>query len=49
MRADDAPRDLVLRGATAAHVKEQVVRSTLRVLRLAARRPDPVGHLPGMG
>ncbi|MFI0773897.1 hypothetical protein [Streptomyces sp. NPDC021212] len=48
VRADDTPRDLVLRGATAARVKEQVVRSTLRVLQPAARRPDAVGHLPGM-
>lgn len=49
VRADDAPRDVILRGATAARVKEQVVRSTVRVLRLAARRPDAVGHIPGMG
>ena len=49
VRADDTPRDLVLRDATAARVKEQVVRSTLRVMRLAARRPDTIGYLPGFG
>ncbi|MFI0816660.1 NAD(P)/FAD-dependent oxidoreductase [Streptomyces sp. NPDC021098] len=49
VRADDTPRNLVLRGAAAARVKEQVVRSTVRLLRLAARRPDAVGRVPGMG
>ncbi|MEU8827609.1 FAD-dependent oxidoreductase [Streptomyces sp. NPDC048636] len=49
VHADDSPRDVVLRGGMAARVKEQVVRSTIRTLRLAARRPGAVAHLPGFG
>ncbi|QKV98071.1 FAD-dependent oxidoreductase [Streptomyces sp. NA02950] len=49
VRADDSPRDVVLRGGPAARVKEQVVRSTIRTLRLAARRPGAIAYLPGMG
>lgn len=37
VRNDDSPTDRIVRGRLAATVKEQVVRSTLRVLRLAAR------------
>lgn len=37
VRRDDSPTDLVVRGRLAAAVKEQIVRSTVRVLRLAAR------------
>ncbi|AGP52775.1 NAD(P)/FAD-dependent oxidoreductase [Streptomyces rapamycinicus] len=49
VRADDSPRETVLRGGTAARAKEQVVRSTVRVLRLAARRPGAVPLIPGVG
>lgn len=35
--ADDAPRRAILTGRAAAFVKEQVVRSTVRSLRLAGR------------
>ncbi|OPF73092.1 pyridine nucleotide-disulfide oxidoreductase [Streptomyces antioxidans] len=49
VRADDSPRETVLRGGAAARTKEQVVRSTVRVLRLAARRPGAVSLIPGVG
>ncbi|MBL1097627.1 FAD-dependent oxidoreductase [Streptomyces sp. 205] len=49
VRADDSPRDVVLRGGMAARVKEQVVRSTIHLLRPAARRPGAFAHLPGFG
>ncbi|PBC84162.1 MULTISPECIES: NAD(P)/FAD-dependent oxidoreductase [unclassified Streptomyces] len=49
LRADDTPRERVLTGRPAARVKEQVVRNAVRVLRLAARRPDVVGLIPGIG
>ncbi|MBP8532666.1 NAD(P)/FAD-dependent oxidoreductase [Streptomyces sp. MK37H] len=49
VRADDSPRETVLRGGTAARAKEQVVRSTVRALRLAARRPGAVPLIPGIG
>ncbi|MFD8382496.1 hypothetical protein ACFV2X_28990 [Streptomyces sp. NPDC059679] len=59
VRADDTPRELVLTSRTAAHVKEgvpprpegprrRVVRSTIAMMRLAARRPDAVPHIPEM-
>jgi hypothetical protein len=35
--ADDKPKDLIVTGRRAALLKEQVVRSTVRSLRLAAR------------
>ncbi|MGP4017559.1 hypothetical protein [Saccharopolyspora sp. 5N708] len=35
--ADDSPKRTIITGKTAAFVKEQVVRSTVRTLRLAAR------------
>jgi hypothetical protein len=38
VRADDSPRGRVLTGRPAAQVKEQVVRSTVRYLRVASRR-----------
>jgi NADH:ubiquinone reductase (H+-translocating) len=37
VRSDDSPTDRIVRGRLAATVKEQVVRSTVRALRLAAR------------
>lgn len=37
VRGDDSPTDLVVTGRLAAFAKEQVVRSTVRALRLAAR------------
>ncbi|WAP54091.1 NAD(P)/FAD-dependent oxidoreductase [Streptomyces sp. S465] len=48
VRADDSARERVLRGGPAARVKEQVVRSTVSALRLAARRPGVVPFIPGM-
>lgn len=38
VHADDSPRPTVLTGRTAARAKEQVVRSTVRALHLAATR-----------
>ncbi|UNO40573.1 FAD-dependent oxidoreductase [Streptomyces sp. MST-110588] len=49
VRADDAPRERVLTGRAAARFKEQVVRSTVRFLALAARRPGLVPLIPGVG
>ncbi|MGW7492014.1 NAD(P)/FAD-dependent oxidoreductase [Streptomyces sp. NPDC054786] len=49
VRGDDTPRELVLTGRPAARVKEQVVRNAVRVLRLAARRPDVIPLIPGIG
>ncbi|WP_250853807.1 NAD(P)/FAD-dependent oxidoreductase [Streptomyces malaysiensis] len=49
VRADDSPRETVLRGGPAARFKEQVVRTTVRGLRLAARRPGAVPLIPGVG
>ncbi|MEU5274103.1 FAD-dependent oxidoreductase [Streptomyces hygroscopicus] len=48
VRADDSPRERVLRGGLAARTKEQVVRSTVSMLRLAARHPGAVPLVPGM-
>ncbi|WP_267244232.1 NAD(P)/FAD-dependent oxidoreductase [Streptomyces sp. PR69] len=48
VRPDDSPRDRVLTGRTAARAKEQVVRSTVRFLRLAARRPSAIPLIPGL-
>ncbi|MFE3216806.1 NAD(P)/FAD-dependent oxidoreductase [Streptomyces antimycoticus] len=48
VRADDSPRERVLRGGLAARAKERVVRSTVSMLRLAARRPGAVPLIPGM-
>ncbi|AWK12992.1 pyridine nucleotide-disulfide oxidoreductase [Streptomyces spongiicola] len=48
VRPDDSPRDRFLTGRLAARVKEQVVRSTVGVLRTAARRPWAVPLVPGM-
>ncbi|MFB6440723.1 NAD(P)/FAD-dependent oxidoreductase [Streptomyces sp. NPDC056411] len=49
VRADDTPRERVLTGRPAAAFKEQVVRGTLRFLRLAARRPEVIRLIPGLG
>jgi hypothetical protein len=49
VRADDSARERVLTGRPAARVKEQVVRSTVRTLRLAARRPGVLRLVPGLG
>ncbi|MFC8277155.1 NAD(P)/FAD-dependent oxidoreductase [Streptomyces sp. NPDC057271] len=49
VRPDDSPRDRLLTGRAAAATKEQVVRSTVRFLRLAARRPSLVRFIPGVG
>ncbi|MEV4921034.1 FAD-dependent oxidoreductase [Streptomyces tirandamycinicus] len=48
VRADDSPRDRFLTGRPAARVKEQVVRSTVGLLRIAARRPWVIPLTPGM-
>ncbi|MCW2880229.1 MAG: FAD-dependent pyridine nucleotide-disulfide oxidoreductase [Sphaerisporangium sp.] len=44
---DDSPRDRVLTGKVAALVKEQVVRTTVRTLSLAARHPRAARLMPG--
>ncbi|MFD8547587.1 NAD(P)/FAD-dependent oxidoreductase [Streptomyces sp. NPDC059649] len=46
LRADDTPRETVLTGRPAAHVKEQVVRSTRHLLTLTARHPAAVRLIP---
>jgi NADH dehydrogenase FAD-containing subunit len=48
VHADDSPRRKIITGRAAAAAKEQVVRSTVRALRLAVRHPGAVRHLPGM-
>ncbi|MET7936388.1 hypothetical protein [Streptomyces sp. NPDC005322] len=48
VRADDSPRERILRGGAAARAKEQVARSTIRLPRLAARRPGAVRLVPYM-
>jgi NADH dehydrogenase len=37
VKADDSPKPMIVTGRLAAFVKEQVVRTTVRSLRLAAR------------
>ncbi|MEU6986952.1 FAD-dependent oxidoreductase [Streptomyces sp. NPDC046324] len=49
VRPDDSPRERLLTGRAAAATKEQIVRSTVRFLRLAARRPSLVRFIPGIG
>ncbi|MER6911030.1 FAD-dependent oxidoreductase [Streptomyces sp. NPDC000594] len=49
VRADDTPRDRILTGRAAARTKEQIVRHTVRVLRLARHTPGAVTLLPGLG
>lgn len=44
-RADDSPRDTVLRGRTAATIKELICTSTVAGIRMEARMP---GSLPGL-
>ncbi|GGZ12201.1 dehydrogenase [Streptomyces inusitatus] len=46
---DDTPRDRVLTGRTAALVKEQVVRATVGILRLARSSPRALPLVPGLG
>ncbi|MDX3228021.1 NAD(P)/FAD-dependent oxidoreductase [Streptomyces sp. ME19-01-6] len=46
VRADDTPRELVLTSRAAARVKEQIVRSTISLMHLAARRPGAVPLVP---
>ncbi|MGK5631209.1 NAD(P)/FAD-dependent oxidoreductase [Streptomyces sp. URMC 123] len=46
---DDTPKRSVLTGRAAALMKEQVVRSTVRFLRLSARHPRAAGLIPGLG
>ncbi|MGW0738145.1 NAD(P)/FAD-dependent oxidoreductase [Streptomyces sp. NPDC002851] len=48
VRADDTPRELILKGRAAARTKEQVVRSTVRLLRAAAAHPGTLRLLPGV-
>jgi NADH:quinone reductase (non-electrogenic) len=48
VRADDSPRDRVLTGKPAAVVKEQVVRTTVRTIRLASRFPALARLIPGV-
>ncbi|MCZ7432226.1 NAD(P)/FAD-dependent oxidoreductase [Streptomyces sp. WMMC1477] len=47
VHGDDTPRNRVLTGRQAAWAKERIVRSTFSVVKLAARRPNLLGHLPG--
>jgi NADH dehydrogenase FAD-containing subunit len=49
VHADDSPRRQVVTGRTAAAAKEQVVRSTVRTLRLAVRHPGAARRLLGTG
>ncbi|MFG2773639.1 NAD(P)/FAD-dependent oxidoreductase [Streptomyces sp. NPDC048350] len=49
VRPDDSPRERLLTGRAAAATKEQIVRSTVRFLHLAARRPSLVRYIPGIG
>ncbi|WP_078843965.1 NAD(P)/FAD-dependent oxidoreductase [Streptomyces albus] len=49
VRRDDSPRERALTGRPAARVKEQVVRSTVHALSLAARHPAALRFLPGTG
>ncbi|GAA2262204.1 FAD-dependent oxidoreductase [Streptomyces amakusaensis] len=46
---DDTPRDRVLTGRTAALVKEQVVRATVGIMRLARGCPRALPLVPGLG
>ncbi|MCC3652464.1 FAD-dependent oxidoreductase [Streptomyces sp. S07_1.15] len=46
---DDSPRERALTGRPAALLKEQVVRSTVHALSLAARHPAALRLLPGSG
>jgi NADH:ubiquinone reductase (H+-translocating) len=48
VRPDDSPRERFLTGRTATLVKEQVVRSTVRTLRLARRHPRALAMVPGL-
>ena len=48
VHADDSPRRQIFTGRAAAAAKEQVVRSTVRTLRLAARHPDAARRLVGV-
>ncbi|MGI8448833.1 MAG: FAD-dependent oxidoreductase, partial [Streptosporangiaceae bacterium] len=47
VHADDSPRRQILTGRPAAAVKEQVVHSTVRTLRLAVRHPGAARRLVG--
>ncbi|GHJ34837.1 NAD(P)/FAD-dependent oxidoreductase [Streptomyces sp. TS71-3] len=49
VRADDSPRERALTGWLAARTKEQVVRTTVRFLRLTIRAPYAARLVPGMG
>lgn len=44
---DDSPRTRVLTGRPGALVKEQIVRTTVRTIRLDARHPRVARHIPG--
>ncbi|MFE7776432.1 hypothetical protein ACFU5O_21590 [Streptomyces sp. NPDC057445] len=48
VRADDRPHDRFLKGGSAARTKERIVRSALRLLCRASRRPWSVPLTPGM-
>ncbi|QDY78347.1 NAD(P)/FAD-dependent oxidoreductase [Streptomyces qinzhouensis] len=48
VRGDDSPRSRSLTGRPAARFKEQIVRSTIRTLRLARRAPGLIPAFPGM-
>jgi NADH:ubiquinone reductase (H+-translocating) len=48
VHADDSPRQQIITGRAAAAAKEQVARSTVRALRLAARHPDAARRLVGV-
>ncbi|MFD3521904.1 NAD(P)/FAD-dependent oxidoreductase [Streptomyces sp. NPDC058653] len=49
VRPDDSPRERVLTGRPAAFVKEGIVRSTVRSLKLASRQPALLTRIPGFG
>jgi NADH:ubiquinone reductase (H+-translocating) len=48
VHADDSPRRRIITGRAAATAKEQVVRSTVRTLRLAVRHLGAARHVLGM-
>ncbi|NJQ03641.1 NAD(P)/FAD-dependent oxidoreductase [Streptomyces zingiberis] len=49
LHPDDRPRERVITGRGAARFKEEVVRTTVRTLRLASRHPGVLRVLPGVG
>jgi hypothetical protein len=44
---DDSPRDRIVTGKPAALIKEQVVRTTVRTIRMDSRHPRAARLIPG--